>query len=257
MIKKSTVISRFTKAFGEPKLSKTGLYMMGGDLDIFGLTTRLEECTMNFVRYHYEENLTIPQAQIVDGSKLCTDYSFIIGNDESSKTEVAFTEDRLLAGYHILDSKPFSRIQVQYFPNCSLPISASREIEGEILSVLIAPFEMPYYSGNPWLTDKVIPRWIRQLPNQDTFWLVEFDRYNRRGIKIGIEEMVKCYNCRVELLVTDYAKQILDKSHPQCFCVCNTYDDFCHCIRNRLYAQMMTQARALSRRKMLLRKELS
>src|SRR4029077_1288690 len=257
MIQKSTVIKRFTKAFGEPKLSKSGLYIMGGDLDIYGLTTRLNECNLNFVKYYYKENQKIPTAEIVSGSKFCTDYSFIVGEDESSKTEVAFTEDRLIAGYHVLDSKPFERIQVQYFPNCSLPIVASREIEGEILSVLIAPFEMPYYSGNAWLTDKVVPRWIRAMPNSSTFWLVEFDRYNRRGVKIGVEEMIKCYNCRVELLVTDYVKQIIDRQHPECMCVCNTYDDFCGCIRKRLYNQMMSQARSLSQTKMRMRKELS
>lgn len=256
MIKKSTVISRFGKLVGELKPSKTGLFITG-ELDFYGLTTNLEEISKNFLKKYYSENLSIPQVVNVDGDKFCSDYTFIIGNDETSKTEVAFTEDRLIAGYHILDSKPFERLMIRYYPNCSLPISASRNVEGEIFSVLIAPFEMPYYHGNPWLTDKVELRWLRQLPNQDTFWLVEYDKYNRRGVKVGIEQMVKCYNCTAELDLLTYAKQILDRSHPQCFCVCSTYDDFCGCIRNRLYAQMMTQTRALSRQRMLLKKQIS
>ncbi len=127
---------------------------------------------------------------------------------------------------------------------------------GEYEEVIIGPNKVSNYRKNPWLDDKPIGRWIRQLPNS-TFWIVEYDVYSRLGTIKEVSQIIKCYNCRAEIDTLTYADMLLNRNHAQCVCSCNTYDDFCGCIRNRLYSQMMQNYRKDKFIKRLVRRELS
>jgi len=254
MIKKSTVISRFSKAFGELTPSKNNLFIMGKDLPFFGLTTKIEDTIKNMILKYYQEQVVVPQMESIEPSKTLEQQEFMFKWGEYE--EVFWSEDRLLAGYHILDNKPFERIQVKYFPGHYLPMFVLREIDEEMFSVIIGPNKVSNYRKNPWLDDKPIGRWIRQLPNS-TFWIVEYDVYSRLGTIKEVSQIIKCYNCRAEIDTLTYADMLLNRNHAQCVCSCNTYDDFCGCIRNRLYSQMMQNYRKDKFIKRLVRRELS
>lgn len=241
-MKDTTIVSRFMKAFGELVPSPRAPFLMGKDLMFYGLTTKLQQVTGQMILKYIQEQKVTPSMQIIEASKLLPEYVFNIG-DNTSGDEIIWNEDRLLSGFHILSSKPFEKLKVQYFPNHSIPIAVTRE-DSEY-SVLIAPRILPYYNGhNPFIDAKPQARWMRQMKDS-TFWLVEYDVFNNRGIKTGVAEIIKCYNCRVELSVQDYANQIIQRKHPECVCTCNTWDDFCGCIRIRLFNQMMKESRSL------------
>jgi len=236
MIQKTTIISRFVKAFGEITPSTRAPFFVGKELPFFGITSKLKEVQSSMVTKYIQEYKTIPK---LETTKPFNEYECTNGD-----FEIFFTEDRLLAGYHILDMKPFERITIRFFPGHCMPLAVVRELDDGEIAVLVAPQEVSKYVGNPWHDGKPVPRWIRRMKDS-TFWLIEFDTFDKYGRPIGVENIIKCENCRVEMLPQDYANQIIQQQHPECMCTCNTYDDFCGCIRKRLYNQLMKESREL------------
>lgn len=158
--------------------------------------------------------------------------------------------DDLIDCCRMLQNKPFSKVHVLMYENQPVPIAFHRS-DCDI-SILLAPFvnkiteaipSQPTnrFKGNPWMVDKAIPRWIKQMP-KSTFWLVEFDTVR------GLERILKCYNCKVEIGIEEWPKK-LERNHPECMCMCDTYDDFCGCRRNREYQKYDRLWRQLNQNK--------
>jgi hypothetical protein len=103
-----------------------------------------------------------------------------------------------------------------------------------------AKAQVAHFKGNPWMSGKPSYSWVSQMPNS-TFWLVEFPTIQGTyvaslyGYPIG--RMLKCRNCRAELQIEVWTKNLVNKNHPECVCSCETYGDECGCRRNREYSQ--------------------
>jgi len=177
--------------------------------------------------------------------------------------------NELLICMRMLQNKPFSLVSVFHYPNQPFPIAFHRAKCD--VSILLAPYvhkksefipEQPTntFKGNPWTAEKPQIRWIKQMPNS-TFWLVEFDTLKGSfvsecwGYPIG--RMLKCYNCQTEIGIEEWPS-MLKRNHPECMCMCNTYDDFCGCIRKRelaKYDRLWQQARKSHRWAMIQEKK--
>lgn len=260
MIKKETIISRFIERFGtlQPanklKQSSTLPIAIGDKNHEYGITTNLTTCINNFLKHHYDEYGHYPnhQMQIVDVFKVLPDVKFYANDGE--KVEVFWTTNRILDGLRVLDNKPFENVQVSYFPEEIMPMSFSRSVEKEIVSVIltpqIIPFKDPMQSEIETYQSVIHPtrrelRWINQLPNT-TFWKVQ-DVWLIDDQVFKVEESVSCHVCHTNMLIDDWMNRAYRDNHPQCRCQCNTYDDFCGCARqreiakfDRLYQQAQT-----------------
>ncbi len=247
MISKDTILSRFIKAFGSPVPSKKGHFIVGSTRQNFGLTTDFKTCaTLWLMRYNKERN-RYPENKLITVNPLLVypELKYRSQDIDNSLVDVYWPDEKLMSGLHILDSKPFQRVEVSYFPNEVLPLGITRKVDGEQLTVMIAPNVLPVsastaepkqsvFKGNPWHTGKLQPKWISQLQST-TFWIVETE----------FERFVKCRNCGVELQLQDWVNRTIRDGHPWCMCSCNTYDDFCGCMQTRQRIQYEKKAREI------------
>lgn len=258
MIQKETIIKRFTEKFGSLQPAKnlkpdSNLPIALGDKNHeYGLTTNLTACINNFLKHHYDEYGHYPnhQMQTVDVFKILPDVKFYANDGE--KVEVFWTTNRLLEALRVLDNKPFESVQVSYFPEEIMPMSFSRKVEKEIVSVIltpqIIPFKDPMQSEIETYQSVIHPtrrelRWINQLPNT-TFWKVQ-DVWLIDDQVFKVEDSVSCYLCRANMSIEDWMNRAYRDNHPQCVCSCNTWDDFCGCqqLRKRMeYDRLWKQA---------------
>jgi hypothetical protein len=209
-------------------------FIQGTTKYYYGLTTQL---TKVFELLKKEKNLQDVTRKFV--GEILPSIRFELNN-----TLYTWDETDILACSRMLQNKPFSKVNVIMYENQPVPIAFHRS--GCDISILLAPYvnplpkypnapKAPRYIGNPWTSNKLSGRWIKQMPNS-TFWLVEFDTIKDTvpaftwGYPIG--RMLICYVCKTEIGIEQWPS-MLKRNHPECMCQCNTYDDFCGCMRKR------------------------
>lgn len=240
-LSKDTILSRFIKSYGSPISSSKGPFIIGSTRQDCGMTMNLQAC-MELWRNRFIREYNKPSMKPISINPILVltkqELEYRSQDSDNQLVDCTWPINDLLDGMHILDSKPFQRLEVQYFPPDILPLAISRQVDGEQISVLIAPHVLPVtdhpepeqeqkkFKGNPWNTGKLKFERVTRLFNS-TFWLLES---KEKGFE---QEMVKCEKCGTEFIKQDYLNRALRDGHPWCICSCNTYDDWCNCIKIR------------------------
>ncbi len=250
MISKETILSRFINKYGNPIQSSKAPFFVGSKKQSVGMTTDLQSCMVLMLRKFREVHNRLPKELVTtEPINLLKEQEIRYVNDDGVCIWLA---GELIDMFHILDMRPFSKIEVKLFPDETMPIFASRDS----ITIMLAPSVLknteyqpstPKKSvlPNPWVTGKLKFDRVMKMSNT-TFWLEQYNGDQLPMYPTGYE-MVKCENCLVEFEKQDYLQMVL-KGHPQCQCSCNTYDDWCGCQTKRLQIQGEKQSRELKKR---------
>ncbi len=245
MISKYTILERFIKQYGNPipakTLGKDVPFSVGSYNHLQGITTDIETVIRAFITKYYVEHHKIPKMQsVVPLSLLAKELKY-----QTLHGECFFPTDKIIDALHILESKPFSHCMITYFPEDALPMVITRVVEDSTVGILLSPYILPVkfegtislrpsnsaYKGNPWLTGKFKPTWVKQFHAFSSLWLVELENGER---------LIKCHNpeCNFEINIDDYY-QVYYTKHPMCMCQCNAWECPMNCynIRRRKESQ--------------------
>lgn len=137
----------------------------------------------------------------------------------------SWSTKRLLAGFSVLDNKPYSRCSLIYSIN-EFPIFISRKMDkSTVATVVIAPEEWTVKADGYPVPEvdsmektpieepdlKTETQWITHIDGT-TWWIV---RYTDTG-----EWTMKCSNCGFEETLLDFRSEFR-LSHPLCDCWCS------------------------------------
>lgn len=230
-----TIVSRFFKRFGPPKSHYSLLpLIIGEDMQRFGLSFEPQKVLARMIEKHPATYYEITPTQILP----VLEYQC---KDEGLNVICNWATSRLIAGFSVLDSSPYSRCRVFHTIE-SMPVLIVREFKEFTAGVFIAPELWTIKDDGSEVPQdinmEVIPqvqaecKWLQQIPNT-TWWSVYYT----------VEYLMRCSNCGTELTMQDFQERSVN--HPLCFCCCECDS----CFRERQSKDFIEGMRWESRKK--------
>src|SRR5712664_3814302 len=222
MIQTDTIVTRFIKKFGTPKVTQVqSPLLIGSELESFGLTFDPDSC-IKIMKERYFNRYKGKVVHYIDTEpiKLLPSFEFQCRDDKEQNVICHWNTTRLMAAFHTLDSNPFTRCRVQFTVE-EMPIVIRRQLSKTVeVAVIVAPEVwtvrldgLPVYqSFNRDHIKFFYPvecKWLNQLFGT-TWWLVCYT--DNHGYT---EFTLRCSNCGMEILPEDQRPE-----HPQCSCWC-------------------------------------